>query len=390
MPVTNETKTRRDNGEGTAPKQRKDGRWFRQITVEGKKKFIYGKTKAEVNQKFREFKKMLESGTYREIQKQTVEEYMLNWLTTYKRIELKPKSYDTLESTIHHQIIPYFKGMQFFTLTHDDIQKFINKLDGDGYSYSQIKKAYLALNACFKFAMVKEQIIKNPCFEIRLPKKAEKGVKTIDVLTKEQMRAYCRAATEKYGNGKPLYRLGYGLVLILFTGLRLGEALGLRWEDIDFEKQSLKVERTLEYVKNRNATAGEPRYCFVEGSTKTTSGDRTVPLNQTALQALRELQKINGRFPLVFANAAGNPINPRNLNRAHDCILERAGIPHIGIHALRHTFASQLFANKVDIKIVSRLLGHADVGITYNTYIHLLKEELPSATNTLDGILNAG
>lgn len=165
MPATNETKTRRDNGESTAPKQRKDGRWFRQITVEGKKKFIYGKVKAEVNQKFQEFKKMLESGTYREIQKQTVEEYMLNWPTTYKRIELKPKSYDTLESTIQHQIIPYFKGMQFFTLTHDDIQKFINKLDGDGYSYSQIKKAYLALNACFKFAMVKAKIpaLKSGC-----------------------------------------------------------------------------------------------------------------------------------------------------------------------------------------------------------------------------------
>ena len=68
MPATNETKTRRDNGESTTPKQRKDGRWFRQITVEGKKKFIYRKTKAEVNQKFRESKKMLESGTYREIQ----------------------------------------------------------------------------------------------------------------------------------------------------------------------------------------------------------------------------------------------------------------------------------------------------------------------------------
>lgn len=111
---------------------------------------------------------------------------MLNWLTTYKRIELKPKSYDdTLESTVHHQVIPYFKGMQFFMLTHDDIQKFINKLDGDGYSYSQIKKAYLVLNTCFKFAVIKDQIVKNLCFEIRLPKKAEKGIKTIDVLTQE-------------------------------------------------------------------------------------------------------------------------------------------------------------------------------------------------------------
>ena len=87
MPAKNQT--RRDNGEGTAPKQRGDGRWFRQITVEGKKKFIYGKTKAEVNQKFREFKKMLDSGTYREIQKQTVEEYVLNWLTIYRRRHLQ-------------------------------------------------------------------------------------------------------------------------------------------------------------------------------------------------------------------------------------------------------------------------------------------------------------
>lgn len=82
----------------------------------------------------------------------------------------------------------------------------------------------------------------------------------------------------------------------------------------------------------------------MEGSTKTTSGERSIPLNQTALQALRELREVNYMFPHVFSNAAGKPINPRNLNRAHDCILERAGIAHIGIHALRHTFASQLFA----------------------------------------------
>ena len=111
------------------------------------------------------------------------------------------------------------------------------------------------------------------------------------------------------------------------------------------------MERTLEYVKCRNTVPGEPRHCFVAGSTKTTAGDHTIPLNQTTLQTLRELQKINGQFSLVFANAKGKPINPRNLNRAHDCILERAGIPHIGIYALRHTFAGQLFVNKVDIKI---------------------------------------
>ena len=102
-----------------------------------------------------------------------------------------------------------------------------------------------------------------------------------------------------------------------------------------------------------------------------------------------ELKELNGEFPYIFSHNSGKPMNPRNLNRAHDHILERAGISHIGIHALRHTFASQLFANKVDIKVISKLLGHSDVSVTYNIYIHLMQEELPDATTSLDSILNA-
>ena len=206
--------------------------------------------------------------------------------------------------------------------------------------------------------MMKDQLLKNPCFGVKLPKKAEKNVKSIQVLSKEQIKLYCEHATQRYGNGKCVYRLGYGLVLILFTGLRLGEAAGLMWDDINFQKRTLKVQRTLEYVKNRDGDENSNHYVLVEGTTKSKSSERTIPLNQTALSALLELKKANGGFDYVFSNAKGKPINPRNLNRAHDCILERAGIPYIGIHALRHTFASQLFANKVDIKVISKLLGH--------------------------------
>ena len=378
------------DGEGTAPRRRKDGIWYRAIRIEGtgKRKYLYAKTKAELDKKYKEFAKQVATGTYTEIRKQTVEEYMLDWLTTYKRIELKPKSYDTLESTIHHQIIPYFKGMQFFSVTHEDIQKFINQLNDDGRSYSIIRKAYLALNGVYKYAMMKDQLLKNPCFGVKLPKKAEKNVKSIQVLSKEQIKLYCEHATERYGNGKCVYRLGYGLVLILFTGLRLGEAAGLMWDDIDFQKRTLKVQRTLEYVKNRDGDENSNHYVLVEGTTKSKSSERTIPLNQTALSALLKLKKANGGFAYVFSNAKGKPINPSNLNRAHDCILERAGISHIGIHALRHTFASQLFANKVDVKVISKLLGHSDVSVTYNIYIHLMQEELPDATTSLDSLLD--
>lgn len=380
---------RRSNGEGTSPKQRKDGIWYRAIRIEGtkKRKYLYAKTKAELDKKYKEFSKQLASGTYVEVQKQTVESYMTCWLTTYKRVELKPKSYDRLECTIKYQVVPFFKDKYFFEIVHDDVQRFINKLDEEGYSYSVVRKAYLALNACYKYAMMKGDTIKNPCMGVKLPQKTAKGTKTIHTLTQDEIMIYCKYATAQYSNGKSIYRLGYALVFILFTGLRLGEAMGLMWDDIDFQGKTLTVRRTLEQIKNRDKGNNNNNYILVEGTTKTKSGKRTVALNQTAINALLELQKINGDFPYVLSNAAGKPVSPRNLNRTHDCILKRAGISHIGIHALRHTFASQLFANHVDIKIISKLLGHSDVTITYNTYIHLITEALPEATAILDNLL---
>lgn len=379
---------RRANGDGTAAAQRKDGTWYRTIVIDGKRRYVYGKTETEVNKKFRELKNKKPEVITKAIKRMTVEEYMTEWLTEYKKLELKPKSYDTLECSLQYQIFPYFKGRQFFSLTHNEIQKFINTLNKEGCSYSVIRKAYLALNACFKHAMTKDDLEKNPCMLIKLPKKAEKNIKTIEVLTQDEIRRYCDAAAECYSNGRAIYRLGYGLVLILFTGLRLGEAGGLMWKDIDFEKRTLSVQRSLEYVKNRNWKEGDNKYVLVEGSTKSRSSERTIPLNQTAMKALLELQKITGNFPYVFSHDSGKPMNPRNLNRVHAGILQRAGIKHIGIHALRHTFATQLFAQKVDVKIISKLLGHSEVSVTYNIYIHLMQEELPEATDSLDGIWN--
>jgi len=225
-----------------------------------------------------------------------------------------------------------------------------------------------------------------PLIHIFLPLK---GVKIINILTPNEIRQYYKAATQRYSNEKLKYRLGYGLVLILFTGLRLGEALGLQWEDVDFENRTLSVECTQQYVKNRNAKNDSNNYIFVEGTTKTVSSERVLPLNQMALKALHEIKKINGQFKFVFSNSKGNLIMIRNLNRMHDNILESARLKHIGVHALRHTFASQLFANGVNVKVVSKLLGHSEVGITYNTYIHLLKEDMPSATDSLDKIMSA-
>ncbi len=156
----------------------------------GKKKFIYGKTKAEVNQKFREFKKMLDSGTYREIQKQTVEEYVLNWLTIYKRIELSSPNptirwrvpFSIRSSRISRECSFLLSPM---TISKDSSTNWT--VMGTPIPRS---KGLSGAECLFQVCYGQDQIAKNPCFEIRLPKKAEKGIKTIDVLTKDQMRKH--------------------------------------------------------------------------------------------------------------------------------------------------------------------------------------------------------
>ncbi len=101
----------------------------------------------------------------------TVEKYMAVWLTDHKKLGLKPKSYNTLKCSLQYQVFSYFKGRQFFSLTHDEIQKFINALNKDGCSYSVIRKAYLTRNTCLKHTMIKDDLEKNLCMLIRLPKK---------------------------------------------------------------------------------------------------------------------------------------------------------------------------------------------------------------------------
>ena len=140
---------------------------------------------------------------------------------------------------------------------------------------------------------------------MKLPKKAEKDIKTIQTLTQEEIPLYCQYATEKYSNGKSIYRLGYALVLILFTGLRLGEAMGLMWDDIDFEQGTLTVRRTLEQVKNRDKGEGENNYILIEGTTKTQAGQRTIPLNQTALNAPAGITEDKRRLWLCVVKCKG-------------------------------------------------------------------------------------
>lgn len=387
-----EKKQMREYGTGCIS-QRKDGKWTARITVgtnengKPKVKAFYGNTEREVKKKLKDFQKELAKNDYVVVQRNTVAVYMTNWLESNKRNELKPKSYDRLEQTLAYQVFPKIGHLQIASIQSSHVQKMVNDLRDEGYSYSTIKKAYDAVNDCFRTGMIQKTVMFNPALGVKLPSKKSFGKTEIKFYEENEIKQIQEAAVETFSNGKQIYRLGAAIPLAINTGLRMAELLGLKWNDISFEKKTLSVNGTRVVVKNRSVNA-ESKYIVIDqDSAKTEAGERTIPLNDDAYNALLNLKGVTGDFEYVLSTENGNPILPRYLDRLCRCILVKAGLPEekiYGLHSLRHTFASMLFRNGVDVKTVSELLGHSDVTITYNTYIHLIEDQKRIAVETMN------
>jgi site-specific recombinase XerD len=377
---------RKNNGDGSVY-QRADGRWVAALQVgtksNGKKdiRTRYAKTETEAKRKLKELKKSAYQNEPDQKKKHTLEKYMLEWFPRYKG-GLKPAAYDRQEETIKYQILPYMGCIQMHSIVASDVKDLMNLLQYEkDYAYSTIKKAYDALNECFRQAVEDGAMQKNPCNKYNKPKESdfidlENEDEDIRFLNDDEMERFCKEAIRVYSNGKPVYRLGYAFILILNTGIRLGEALALRRKgDINLCTESIVIDSSMAYVKNRDKSVNSNNYRFVEGLPKTKKSKRILPLNDVAKDAAEKLMVLNGKYEFLLANSRGNLTAPRNFARTLKCILVKAKIQDYGVHVLRHTFASALFRKGIDIKVISELLGHASVDITYDTYIHLISEQ---------------
>ena len=374
--------TRREKGSGSVS-QRKDGTWTARFTIgvneHGKQKIkaFYGKSEREVRRKLNDFKKEYYKNSSTSVQRSTVQQYMTRWLNENKKNSLKPKSFDRLEQTLTYQVLPKIGHLQVAALQSDDVQKMINDLKEEGKSYSTVKKAYDAVNDCFRTGVIQRTVVFNPALGVTIPQRKSFGVSQIKYHEADAVVSICNAATSVYSKGQRVYRLGDAIILDLNTGLRLAELAALKWADIDFDAKVLHVNSTRVVVKDRSPDAEKQYITLEQDSTKSASGDRCVDLNDTAMESLRRLHDITGEYEYVLATKDGNPISLRYLDRMCRKIEVAAGLPDdqiYGMHALRHTFATTLFANGVDIKTISELLGHSDITITYNTYVHVIKK----------------
>ena len=386
---------RNDNGNGTIYYDKQKKRWVARIQWSDKRGEKHRKSfsdakKSAVRNKLDEFRKqlLLASGNISE-DEVSFEEYSKYWLENVVKNKLKPTSYNRKKLTLEKQVYPYIGNIPLSQLTHYDIQNMINTLTKEGLSYSTIKKAYEAVNGCIREYRIKKTSFFNPCEGVSLPINKQRNTSNIDYFNDEQIELIKKEATRKFENGTPVYRLGDAIILLLYTGMRIGELLALTWDDVNFKEKMISIDKNAVVVK-KEENDNESHYILInQTSTKTASGCRTIPISNNALNALLKIYAINGKQKYVMSTKTGKQVTPRNINRMFHSILIQTGISKngenlCGVHTLRHTFASMLFKNGCDVKIVSELLGHSDTKITENIYIHVIQQQKVKAIQDID------
>ena len=310
--------------------------------------------------------------------KYTVEQWMDEWFENVAKIKVRPSSHQTYRGYIDHHIAPNIGKIPLEKLSTMDLQKLYRKLmnkgrverieskdQPKGLSAKTVRNINQVISSAMDFAVAQKIISENPCKAVSLPKVEHKEMQTIPA---EQLQAFL---TEAKATG--VYEMYY---IELATGLRRGELLGLKWQDIDWKNGIIKVRRQIARVDGQ----------IVEAPLKTKNSYRAVSISPQAIEVLRE-QKRKTNDAYVFPSPNGGPISPDSVNNMLKRVLERAGIPKVRFHDLRHTFATIALQNGVDIKTVSGMLGHFSAGFTLDTYAHVTTAAQKEAAQTMENVL---
>lgn len=382
---------KRGNGEGSISR-RKSGGWTAQYAVytpEGRKRrTLYGKTRKNVATKLSRALADREGGLVFDGGNLTVGEYLDRWLAECVKGPVRESTFERYEYAIRPHIKPALGRVKLKSLTPTHVRGFYReKLDGSegspGLASATVHKIHVVLHKALDQAVADGLIPRNVTRAVKVPS-ASLERKEITPLTAEEANRLIEVAIDESDRLQTLY------VLAIHTGLRQGELLALRWEDLDLEEGALRVRRTLTYAGGKHSLA-EP---------KTRKSRRTVRLTTLAIDSLKshlerqiaEMERLGSLYKpsgLVFANETGGIISPSNLrNRSFARLLKHAGLPAgTRFHDLRHTCATLLLSKNVNPKIVSEMLGHANIAITLDTYSHVLPNMQEKAARALEEAL---
>lgn len=369
--------SRRGNGEGTIY-ERPDGTWAAQLSLgydengKRKRRMVYGKTKKEVQDKLTKLQSAKLDGTLTEPTRVTVAEYLDRWLDDSVKLTTRGNTYGDYKSVVNCHVKPQIGGIGITKLTPIHVQGFYSELARKGMSARRRQIVHAVLHRALKQAVKWGLVPRNVCDAVDPPRVPRK---TIVPLKPEQVTALLKAAEDDR-----LYAL---YVLAVTGGMRQGELLALQWPDIDFDAKMVSIRHTLIEVQGK-VEISEP---------KTDKSRRRVSIPQIAVDALiaRRKQAVaegHAASPWVFCDSQGGFLRKSNLvNRSFKPLLKAAELPPIRFHDLRHTSATLLLLQGVHAKVVQERLGHSTIGMTLDTYSHVLPALESQAADKFDSLL---
>lgn len=358
---------RRGNGEGSITRHKTSGlymaRYWIETTKGPKRKTIYGKRREDVRDELAKAMANRADGLVVDDENLTVGEYMDSWLKGSVRGSVRQSTFDRYEIAVRVHIKPALGRLKLKKLTPAHLAAFYQDRLDAGSAPASVNKLHVTLHKALDQAVKWHMVPRNVAEVVKGPRPVHKELRT---LSAEETRKLLETA-----RGDKLEAL---YVLAVHTGMRQGELLALKWQDVDLENARLSVRRTITKSGGK-VLLGEP---------KTRKSRRTIELTEAGVTALRahlyrqmqEMQRLGDLYRdqgLVFASEGGTLINPTNLRkRSFGSLLKRAGLPPIRFHDLRHTCATLLFSRDVHPKHVQELLGHSNIAITLDTYSHVI------------------
>jgi integrase len=355
------------NGEGGITRHKKSGLYMARYTVQTptgpKRKTLYGKTRREVDEKLTKAKADRDSGLVFDADNMKLGEYLGWWLTDSVRDTVRPTTFERYEQMVRLHIRPVLGQLKLKNLTSTHVRGlYRQKLDA-GLAPRTVQYVHVTLHKALEQAIADGLIPRNVTEAVKPPQVRREEIRP---LTAEQVRILFGAAAGD--------RLEALYVLAVTTGLRQGELLGLKWDDVDLDEGTLRVRRTLTTAK------GGPLLAAPQA------------LKRHLNCQLGEIEEAGDRWRengLIFASETGEPLD-RRLITTHRFkpLLKRAVLPEIRFHDLRHTCATLLLSKNVNPKVVSEMLGHASIAITLDTYSHVLPTMQESAAEAMEDVLS--
>jgi integrase len=374
---------RRGNGEGTIY-ERKNGTYAATFSIEGgKRKTLYAKTYKEAQEKLKKALYEQQQGTLVTAAQQTVAHFLTDWLEHTQKQSVRPRTYERYEEMVRLHILPVLGRHKLQSLSAQHVQAFYAKKLQEGLSAMTVMSLHNLLHKALETAVKWNLVAKNVCNVVSPPRRQRFEVTP---LTLEQIQKLL-AAVEGH-------RLEALFKLAIATGMRRGELLGLKWQDIDLARGTLQVRRILSRIPSILGGKG-----YEEAEPKTQKSRRTILIAPFALQALKEhaLRQLEEKkkagtswqeHDYVFSTSRGTHLNPtRDVLDQLKALLKKADLPAIRFHDLRHSAATLLLSLGVHPKVVQEILGHSQITMTMDIYSHVLPGMQQEAMSRLNAAL---